>query len=357
MSAPLDGLTVLDASQLLPGPYAAQMLGDLGAEVIKIEPPRGDAAREFRGDIFTVANRNKTSRLLDLKSTEGRAELLRLAATCDVFFEGYRPGVAERLGIGYDDLAAINPGIVYCSITGYGRGDERSGLPGHDINYIAAAGALSFSGHWGQRPQRPGVPLADMGAASYAVIAILAALRERDRTGRGGHVDVSMTDVMLAWASVRGGAHLDTGVEVTRHLYPTNDVFVTRDGRRIAIGALEERFWQQARPVLAQVEPRLAEPRWDDEQARTTYAQEAYDLVAGAVAQRDLAGWLEAFAGVDTPVSPVASLAEAVEARAGQGDGLVRELDGQRHVVFPVKLNGEVLGTLRAPAPALPDLA
>lgn len=349
----LEDVRVLDVAQLLPGPFTAQVLADLGADVIKVEPPGGDGARSIRGELFVGTNRNKRGLVVDLKTEPGREEFRRLAADADVVVEGYRPGVVERLGIGYDDVAGINPRIVYCSVSGYGRSGPDAQLPGHDINYLARSGAMSFSGHWGESPRRPGVPMADLGAASFAAIAILAALHERDRTGIGCHLDVSMTDVMTAWAAARGGPALDRDADDRRHLYPTNDVFRTRDDRWLALGAVEERFWQSARRVLASQEPRLREGRFDDPRARVDHADELHDLVMAAVAGRDLADWLEAFAETDAPVSAVDSLRDVVARDRNRSHGVVREADGQSHVVFPVRRDGAVMGRLRTPAPPL----
>ena len=352
----LGGVRVLDVSQLLPGPFTARVLADLGADVIKVEPPGGDGARSIRGELFVSSNRNKRGLVLDLKSEAGRSEFLRLAAGADVVVEGYRPGVVERLGIGYDDVAAVNPGIVYCSVSGYGRDGAEVQVPGHDINYLALSGALSFSGHWGEAPRRPGVPMADLGSASYAVISILAALYERHGSGRGCHLDVSMTDVMTAWASARGGPTLARDADDRRHLYPSNDVFRTRDDQWLALGAVEERFWQVARAVLVEVEPRLREQRFDHAEARVAHADELHQLVTEAFARRDLAEWLALFAPTDAPVSAVLSLREVAERDLAANRGLVQELHDERHVTFPVRRDGVVMGRLRDLAPPLAPL-
>lgn len=346
----LTGVQVIDVSQLLPGPWAAQILGDLGADVVKVEPPHGDGAREIRGDLFAATNRNKRGTVIDLKSDAGRTEFLALAREADVVIEGYRPGVVERLGIGYEQVRQVNPAVVYCSVTGYGRDSD---VPGHDINYLAASGVLSFSGHWGEEPRRPGAPMADLGSASFAVTAIVSALFDRTRTGQGCHLDVSMTDVMSAWAAARGGRRLERTADDRSHLYPTNDIFATSDGRWIALGAVEERFWEATRKVLATVEPELAAPRFSGLEARLANGDELHELVHRAFAKHDLPTWLDLFAGTDAPVSPVLSLAEAAERELATDSGLVRCLDGERHVVFPVRKNGEVLGRLRSTAPEL----
>jgi crotonobetainyl-CoA:carnitine CoA-transferase CaiB-like acyl-CoA transferase len=354
----LAGLRVLDVSQLLPGPWAAQLLADLGATVTKVEPPGGDGARTIRGDLFAATNRNKRSVVLDLKDPAGRAALLTAARDADVLIEGYRPGVMERLGLGYEDLTSVNAGIVYCSISGYGRDRPDSQVSGHDINYLAASGALSFSGHWGEPPRRPGVPMADLASANVAVIAILSALYDRaGGSGRGCHLDVSMTDTMTSWAAARGGSRQERTADDRGHLYPTNDVFRTRDGRWIALGAVEEKFWEAARMVLSQVEPALADDRYSGLDSRMRLGDEVHALVAAAFAQRDLGSWLDFFKDTDAPVSPVLGLKEVVEDPINLDRGLVQTLGPERHVVFPVRRNGVVMGSLRSPSPPLAGTA
>lgn len=351
----LAGIHVLDVSQLLPGPWAAQVLGDLGATVTKVEPPGGDSGREIRGELFAAANRNKASVVIDLKSASGRDELLALAADADVLVEGYRPGTMDRLGIGYDDVRRCNDGLVYCSISGYGSAGDLRDFPGHDINYIAASGALSFSGHWGEAPRRPGVPMADLGSASFAVIAIVSALYARDVGGGGGcHLEVSMTDTMSAWAAARGGARLERSGDDRRHLYPTNDLFQTRDGRWLAVGAVEEKFWAAVRDVLSTDEPRLADERYTGLDARLRHGDEVHALLASTFERADLKTWLERFDSTDVPVSAVLSLAEVADRAQRTHDGIVQSCGDQRHVVFPVRRDGEVMGRLRFPAAPKP---
>src|SRR5690606_11612059 len=224
----------------------------------------------------------------------GGRRFLDLAREHDVLVEGFRPGVMDRLGVGYSAVAAVNPGIIYCSISGYGAYGEQ--LSGHDINYLAASGALGFSGHWGETPRRPGVPMADLGSASYAVIAILGALYQRTRTGTGCHLDVSMTDVMTAWAAARGGPRLDRHADDRRHLYPTNDIFETADGRLLALGAVEERFWEPTRKALASVDPTFEDERFKGLDNRIRYGDELHALLHETFAKRDRDTWLAMFA-------------------------------------------------------------
>lgn len=347
----LTGVRVLDVSQLLPGPWAAQILADLGAEVTKVEPPGGDGGRAIRGGIFAVANRNKNAVVLDLKDGDDKTRFLDMVRTVDVVIEGYRPGVVDRLGIGYEQLSRVNEGVVLCSITGFGQRSGHAQVPGHDLNYLAASGALSFPGHWGEEARRPGVPMADLATSSFAVIAILAALHDRTGHGRGCHLDVSMTDVMTAWAATRGGPLADRETADRRHLYPTNDLFTTMDGRQLALGAVEQKFWDETRRVLVEDDPRLADPRFAD---RSGDADELHGLLHEVFATRTLASWLDKFAGTDVPVTPVRSLGEVCDAATDEENGMVKELAGERHVVFPVRKDGAVMGRLGSVGPSLP---
>lgn len=272
---PLAGVRVLDLSRLLPGPYATLVLADLGAEVVKLEDPRGgDYLRHLpplAGDAsgaFQVLNRNKRSLALDLKAPGGAAALLRLARAFDVLVESFRPGVLERLGAGHAALRAANPRLVLCAITGYGQEGPYRDLAGHDLNYAAIAGALALNGP----PEAPlpfGVPPADVaGGAWVAVAGILAALHRRAATGEGGLVDVAMTDGVLgmmalplgiAWAR---GAPLRRGAELLDGGAACYRTYRTRDGRFVALGALEPHFF--ARFCAAVGRPDLAERQLED---------------------------------------------------------------------------------------------
>jgi CoA:oxalate CoA-transferase len=248
---PLADIEVLDLSPLLPGPFCGQLLANLGANVIRLEPPGGDWTRSVPNDAFVVANRGKRSLVLDLKEPRAQKALAKVAAGVDVVLEGFRPGVARRLGADRATLSADNPGLVYCSISGFGQAGPDAQRPGHDVVYLAAGGALDYSGHWGAPAARAGVPASDLAAANYAAIAILAALHERAVTGAGCHLDVSLTDVALSLASVRAGSQLAIRGETNLHLFPTNDLFEAADGVVLAIAAVEENFWRGLREVIS----------------------------------------------------------------------------------------------------------
>ncbi|RIV16573.1 CoA transferase [Alicyclobacillaceae bacterium I2511] len=250
----LQGIRVLDFTSLLPGPYAGLRLSDLGAQVVKVEPPGGDPAR-YMGDalagggvVFLANNRNKGSVVLDMKTPTGREQALALARDADVVLEGFRPQVADRLGIGYVDIKKVNPGVIYCSLTGYGQTGPMSALAGHDLNYMAISGMLSqFTDDRGE-PVMPKLQLADLLGGVVASEAILAALVNRQRTGKGCRLDVAMTDALMGLLNTHTLIHAATGYrwgveELNGHLICYH-LYETRDGRTVSLGALETKFWQ-----------------------------------------------------------------------------------------------------------------
>jgi alpha-methylacyl-CoA racemase len=254
---PLEGLCVLDFSTLLPGPLATLLLAEAGAEVIKIEPPRGE---EMRGRApkwgrdsagFALLNRGKRSVVLDLKNADERARLQPLVKRADVIVEQFRPGVMERLGLDYDAVTKLNPTVVYCSISGYGQTGPKRGVAAHDLNYISDAGLLALSMGDLSRPMLPPTLIADIAGGAYpAVVNILLALEERRRSGRGRHLDVAMAEnlfPLMFWAIGQGliagtfpgnGAGYVTGGSPRYGLYPT------KDGRVLAAAPLEQKFWE-----------------------------------------------------------------------------------------------------------------
>lgn len=239
---PLRGVRVLDFSWLLPGPFCTMHLADLGADVIKIEGPGGDYAREMLPGLFAVANRNKRSLALDLKAPGALQAVDRMVEQADVVIEGFRPGVADRLGIGATRLMGINPRLVYASVSGFGAKGPLAARPGHDINYLAMSGVLSIPGQWGGAPARGGLPVADLSAAMTAAMAILAGLLQVRAGGRGCFLDVAMLPALMSWSQVRTADHLASDAGGWPHLNPLNDLYETRDGGRIALALVESKF-------------------------------------------------------------------------------------------------------------------
>jgi len=352
--APLRGIRVLDLSQTLPGPFCTQVLADLGAEVLKVEPPAGDMTRHSPTGIFHVANRNKHSLVIDLKQPAGVADCLRLAVGCDVFVEGFRPGVMQRLGVGYADVARVRPDIVYCSISGYGQDGPLAAAPGHDLNYLAASGALAFSGSWRREgAKRPGLPLADLSAAMYAAVSILAALRQRDLTGKGARLDIALADCATAWATVRGGLNQSLRDEERRHLFPTNDLFRCADGRQIALGVVEDHFWRGLCHAAGGDEPRLRDARFASESGRRTHGDELCALLGDLFLRDTAPAWVQRLAAHDVPVQAVVPLEEAMVSPQAAARGLVQTHEGQRHMTCPVVWDGRPVSRVRRNPPAL----
>lgn len=234
--APLDGLRVLDLTMWRPGPYATLLLARLGADVIKVEPPGGEPMRMFRGH-FDALNRHKRAMVLDLKSEEGLARCRELAAEAEVFVEGFRPGVADRLGVGHEVLRALNPALVYCSISGYGAEGPLSDVPGHDVNYRAYAAALPPDA---VSPEADELPVADMAAATMAAFAITAACLKARSTGVGDRIDLGMADVLADWVGTVPEATQRSGAGPV----PGYGVYPTKDGQKITLGVVsEDRLW------------------------------------------------------------------------------------------------------------------
>jgi crotonobetainyl-CoA:carnitine CoA-transferase CaiB-like acyl-CoA transferase len=329
---PLDGTVVLDLSRLLPGAAATMQLANFGAEVIKIEEPgRGDYGRslppylEGEGAIFRMVNRGKKSVALDLKSAEGRDVFLRLVKAADVVVESFRPGTMERLGLGYESLRAANQRLIYVSITGYGRNGPLAGLAGHDINYMALGGALDLNGACGGPPVIPGIQIADLaGGALQAVIGVLLALAARAKTGRGQAVDVSMMDGVVWLLPVALGLYAASGETPARGAgilsgrYACYHLYETADGRWLAVGALEPKFWAALCRALG------CEQFVPGQFAESPRREEIVVELARIFRLRKAEEWFRYLAGVDACVTPVRNVAEvAADYGLGAGESVV----------------------------------
>lgn len=348
---PLLGLRVVDFAALLPGPLVGAVLADLGAEVVKVEPPAGEGVRhrEVLAPILRAANRSKASLAIDLKRDGAAAVVERLARWGDVALESFRPGVAARLGIDHASLSAVNPRIITCSVSGYGQTGPWRDMPGHDLNFLAAGGAFAFSGHWTGRPRRSGMPVADLLGAGNAAIAILAALTERQRTGRGMALDVALTDAVLFGVSMRHG--LDRDHWVPDSPYPTNDLFLTADDREIALGVgSEEHLWENFRAVMAPDMPMILDPRFDTDAGRREHGDELFAALRETIARRTAADWMARFAAADVPASLCLFPAEAVATAQVRARGFVAEVAGRPLSAFPVLADGR-RPQIRVPAP------
>ena len=350
---PLAGIRILDLTRLLPGPVATLHLADLGADVIKIEDPQvGDYARTLgTGEgadsaYFRMINRNKQGLLLDLKKPEGVEVFKRLASEADVIVESFRPGVMDKLGVGYATIAALNPKIAYCSISGYGQDGPYKDLAGHDINYLGYAGVLDQIGSEGGNPAIPNFQIADLlGGALTAALGILAAVLEAQRTGRGRYIDVSMTDSVLAHTYF-AMLHLnDTGKSAPRGSdllsggLPCYATYRCADGRYMAVGALEGKFWKTCCEVLAH--PEWVKRQWD--------AGLRAELAA-VFSTRSRDDWTSRFAAVDCCVTPILTPEEALANEQIAARGMVLKTDGLTQFAPPLKMS-EFEFSVRQPAP------
>lgn len=362
--AALRGLKILDASRLLPAALCTQMLGDLGAEVLKVEEPgRGDYQRSFPplgkvdSGTFLLCNRNKRSMTLNLKTEEGKEIFRRLAREADVLVEGFRPGVMDRLGLGYEAMRAINPRLVYCAVSGFGQDGPYKLVAGHDLNYMGIIGALPLFGKAGEGPLVPGLLTADIGASLMAVYGILAAVMARQASGEGQMVDVSMMDGAMSFLTYhaaeplfghedpRGGEYRNTGGA------PCYGIFRCQDGHYVTLGALEEHFWERFCDV-ADV-PHLKTQQFPQGDERERQFAELETVFRG----KTRAQWVDLFMRHDIPGGPVNTMREAFDDPQVKAREMLLHVD---HPVegripqlgFPVKFSGTP-ARITAPPPTL----
>lgn len=375
MSLPLDGIRVLDLSRLLPGGFCSLLLADFGAEVLKVEdtgagdyirwaPPYYEGAEQSaRSALFLSLNRNKRSIRVDLKHEQGRELLLRLVRDYDVVLESFRPGVLDRLGVGYERMREVNPGIVYCAISGYGQNGPKRDAPGHDMNYLGLIGLLGLTGDTGGPPVQSSGQIADIGGGSLmAAFGILAALRERDGSpgqpgsGEGQLVDVSMADGALSWLAMVAGAYLADGAVPRRgeqqlagslicyRPYECKDGWVT-------LGALEPKFWQAWCRGVGRED--LIEKQFEKPGSRA-HAQ-AQEIFIG----RTRAEWEQFASEHDCCLEPMLDLDEALDSELVREREMVVELDQPgterpvRQLGVPVKLGRTPGAHNRLPGPTL----
>ena len=334
---------MLDLSSYLPGPFASLLLADFGAEVLKIEPPAGDGMRRLGQrdasgmPLFHAAlNAGKTVCRLDLKTDHGRSALLSLASQADVLIEGFRPGVMQRLDLGPDTMRSDYPRLIYCSLSGYGANGSAAQIAGHDANYLALAGVLHRNG---TPPHCFDPPIGDMTSGLFAVIAILGALEARRRDGQGCHVDLGIADVAMP-LQLHQLAAVDVAVPQPECTYLNGGaayyrVYATNDGRHIALGAVEPKFWRAFCEAADQ-------PDWISRQQETLPQTTLIQDVAALFARLTLHECGARFSAADCCVSPVLDLAEAVAAPHHSERGLVRRTTtGELQALFPALIDGE----------------
>ncbi|WP_443197948.1 CaiB/BaiF CoA transferase family protein [Pseudarthrobacter sp. CCNWLW247] len=321
----LAGLRVLDFTQVMAGPYASMMLADFGADVIKIEDPRaGDQTRSSWGKVeeghdsraFLALNRNKRSVCIDLKTTKGLAAVRELMRTADVVIQNWRPGVAARLGIGYEDVQRINPRIIYASISGFGATGPYADRPGYDLIAQAMTGVMSITGEAGGPPVKCGLPIADLGAGLFCLSGILAALHSRTLTGVGQHVETSLFESALALSVWESTEYWATG-EIPQPLGSANrmsapyQALKTRDGY-VTIGANNDRFWQQLCLVLEAPEL-AADPRFATNNERMANRAQLVEQLEIRLAERDTDDWVAVLLGASIPAGPIRNYQQVLD--------------------------------------------
>jgi alpha-methylacyl-CoA racemase len=350
MAGPLNALKILDFSTLLPGPYATMMLADMGAEVLRVEAPdRVDLAKvmpPFDGKFsttFSYLSRGKQTLQLNLKQPESVERVKELVKDYDIVVEQFRPGVMDRLGIGYETLKAINPNLIYCAITGYGQTGPYKDRAGHDINYLAISGVASHCGRADSGPPPMGIQVADVaGGSHHAVMGILAAVIQRQQTGQGAFIDISMTDAAFALNAMAGAAALAGGQPQKPEGGMLNggtfyDYYQTSDGRWLSVGSLEPQFSARLCDTLG-----LSEIKSFALSQNPEHQQKLKDAIKEKIGAKTFADWRATFAEVDACVEPVLTIEEAAEhpqikarrmvVQRDRGDGV-----GQRQLGYPIR--------------------
>jgi crotonobetainyl-CoA:carnitine CoA-transferase CaiB-like acyl-CoA transferase len=341
----LDGMRVLDLSRLLPGPYATQLLADAGADVVKVEDTEtGDYARvmppytdEGVGAVFDAINRGKRSVALDLKTDGGREAFLDLAATADVVFEQFRPGVVDRLGVDYQTVAEVNPDVVYCSLSGFGQTGPYAERVGHDLNYVGMAGLLDLTrADEDSPPQIPGYPIGDMSGGLFAAFSIVGALLSRELgASEGEYVDVAMTDVVTSFSQAVAseavtGSNPRPGETALTGGFPWYDVYETADGEYVTLAALEQKFWRTFCEAVDR-EDLVDTHMTQDPAERAALRDELVDLFAA----RTRSEWEATLGDVEAMVAPVYRLAETLDSDHAAARDLLDESQATPRVGFP----------------------
>ncbi len=317
---PLEGVKVLDLSRVLAGPYCSMMLGDLGADVIKVERPGvGDETREWgppeaggEAAYYLCVNRNKRSITVDLKKPEGQEIIKKLARKADVLLENYKVGTLQRFGLGYEDIKAINSGIIYCSITGFGQYGPYKDRPGYDFIIQGMGGIMSITGDPNGPPMKVGVAIVDITAGLFACSAILAALYLREKTGRGQYIDIALLDSVVAWLANVGSNYLVSGEIPKRYgnAHPNivpYEPFKTKDGTYIALGVGNDRQWKEF-CKLAGLENIADDPRFATNPQRVIHREELIPIIAEKMLERTSEEWLELLEKNKIPCGPINTL-------------------------------------------------
>jgi len=354
----LAGVKVVELAEWGLVPSCGAVLADLGADVIKIEPPAGESTRGMRGAgggfrAFDYVNRNKRTIALDLTDQSGADVVRRLALTADVFVENYRPGSMDRMGLGYEQLAAINPRLVYCSVSGFGLDGPYRERGGFDLVTQAMSGLMSFVGEAGSdKPCSTAVPISDLNAGVFAAVGVLAALQSRHTTGKGQHVETSLLESALAYTIWETGMYLSTGEVAQRNgarhrLAAPYEPLKTADGH-IVVGVNTQRLWKRFCEALG--DPELCENADFNSPGGRMKNRDALQARIEAVLARDTtANWLPRFEAVGVPAGPLNDIAQAWDDPQVKARGLMGEAGGRRFVKTPIKLHDTPVHLARGP--------
>ena len=344
---PLAHVSVLDLTVNVPGPFCSTILGDLGARVVKVEPPGGDPLRHSPG-IWASINHGKESIALDLKTGGGKQVLRRLAAQADILLEGWRPGVSARLGADYATLAEDNPGLVYCSISGFGQDGPWRDRPGHDVNYLALSGYMGLQSDVEGRPWPPAVLFSDLVSGLYAAIMTLAALAGRSASGTGAYIDLSMTDAALALMGLevgRAGDPSEDGRSPNVTFIPHYGLFPCADGRWLSLGIVhEDHFWDRFCEVAG-----LEEMTGLSLDERLEEADAIQAALARVFPTRSAANWEEALLDADVPAAAVTHLDEVLDTPHFNARGMFASVGGATFLGQPARFSTGPTGPSRPP--------
>jgi formyl-CoA transferase len=365
----LEGVRVLELTQVMAGPFCGQVLADMGADVIKVEPPDGgDQSRRslgfsMRGEdtaAFLAVNRNKRSAAIDLKDPEQRESFYRLVKTADVLIENYRPGVAARLGVDYETLSELNPRLIYASISGFGQTGPYAMRPGFDLIAQGLAGVMSVTGEPGGEPVKCGIPISDLSSGLFCAVAILSAYVARERTGRGQRIDTSLFEGALAlsiwetaelWATGRTPEPLGSAHRLTAPYQALR----TRDGH-ITVGGNNQRLWERTCAAIGR-EDLVEDPRFATNADRMANCAELVSELESALAERDTDDWVEILEAAEVPVGPIHDYRQVFEDPHTLAREMMVEVEHPvegtiKALGIPVKLS-DTPGAVRRPAPLL----
>ena len=363
---PLSGVKVVEFCQVLAGPYCGMLLADMGAEVIKVEPPDGDGMRQWPpisegfSENFASINRNKRSVVLDLKNPEHKAAARRLVLSADIVLENNRPGVMDRLGLGYESFRAEKPGLIYCSISAFGQTGPRAGEGGFDVTVQAASGIMSVTGEPDGAPVKAGVPMSDVGTGLYAAFAVASMLRRVAGGGEGAHIDMSMLGASLGMAALQTSEYFGTGRDPRKlgSAHPRNapyQAFRAADGHFV-VAAGNNKLWESVTQVVGRPDL-FADPRFKSTLLRAEHQGVLKDLLEVEFSRQPVDHWIAAFDAAGVPHGRINSYRQALADPQVEHMGWVQDLvlpSGVHTKTFgsPVRLSGQTL-EVRHPPPAL----